>query len=182
MLFRSHTSDTEEGQIYIPQLNWAMLVLVLIVVLVFRNSSDIATAYGISVSGTMLLDSLLVATLIWALPGHRHSVLMVVVATIALIELTFLIANSSKFVEGGWFPLAIGLAMFTLLTSWKRGQTLMRGSENSRRLPLDIFTQIFGPEIPRVQGTAVYLTADPDAIPTTLMHNLKHNKIGRAHV
>jgi KUP system potassium uptake protein len=172
-----HTSDTEEGQIYIPQLNWLMLVLVLLVVFAFRSSSAIATAYGISVSGTMLLDSLLVGVLLWSLPGRRNPLLFGGIVVIGMLEMMFFLANSTKFFDGGWFPLAIGLVVFTALTTWKRAQTVLAISERSRRLPLASFKQLFGPDIPRVHGTAVYLSSDPEAIPTTLMHNLKHNKV-----
>jgi len=172
-----HTSAREQGQIYMPQLNWAMLVLVVLVVLGFKTSSAIAAAYGIAVSGTMLLDTLLVATVLWLLPGHEKRWFIPVFVLIGLFELMFFLANSSKFLEGGWFPFLAGACVFVALTTWKRAETVLLASERSKRVPLAGFNNLFGPDIPRVPGTAVYLSPDPGAIPATLLHNLKHNKV-----
>jgi len=172
-----HTSAAERGQIYIPQLNWAMLVIVIIVVLAFKSSSAIAAAYGIAVAGTMLLDTLLVALVLWTLPMRTNPLWFAGLAVLGLIEFIFFAANATKFTEGGWFPLTCGICVFIALSTWKRAGNVLQEAEKSRRVPLDQYMALFGPEIPRVPGTAVYLSADPEAVPTTLLHNLKHNKI-----
>ena len=172
-----HTSESEEGQIYIAQLNWAMLIIVLGVVFIFRNSSAIASAYGIAVAGTMLLDTVLVAIVIWSTKSSGKLPWLTGLAALGMLELTFFAANSTKFMEGGWFPVTCGLIVFTALSTWKRAGMVLQAAERNNRLTIDQYMTLFGPEIPRVPGTAVYLSPDPEAIPTTLLHNLKHNKI-----
>lgn len=172
-----HTSESEEGQIYIAQLNWAMLIIVLGVVFIFRNSSAIASAYGIAVAGTMLLDTVLVSIVIWSTKGSGKLPWLTGLAALGMLELTFFAANSTKFMEGGWFPVACGMIVFTALSTWKRAGMVLQAAERNNRLTIDQYMTLFGPEIPRVPGTAVYLSPDPEAIPTTLLHNLKHNKI-----
>ncbi len=172
-----HTSAAERGQIYIPQLNWLMLALVLILVLEFESSSSLAAAYGIAVSGTMLLETILVGMVLWFARSRRNPLLLAALAVVVVVELLFFVANSHKIAEGGWFPLLCGLLVFTALTTWKRAETVLLAAEKSRRIPLEQYMSLFGADIPRVQGTAVYLSPDPKAIPTTLLHNLKHNKV-----
>lgn len=172
-----HTSESEEGQIYIAQLNWAMLIIVLGVVFIFRNSSAIASAYGIAVAGTMLLDTVLVSIVIWSTKSSGKLPWLTGLAALGMLELTFFAANSTKFMEGGWFPVACGMIVFTALSTWKRAGMVLQAAERNNRLTIDQYMTLFGPEIPRVPGTAVYLSPDPEAIPTTLLHNLKHNKI-----
>ena len=102
---------------------------------------------------------------------------LALLAVIGLVELVFFAANAAKFADGGWFPLACGLALFVMLTTWKTAQTVLAAHAAGRRVPVEDFPKLFGPEVPRVPGTAVYLSADPDSVPTVLMHNLKHNKV-----
>ncbi len=172
-----HTSETERGQIYIPQVNWAMLVLVILLVLGFRTSSAIASAYGIAVSGTMVLTTALIAVVAVSLQKRPNPLFLAVLALIGMVELVFLAANATKIADGGWFPLVCGLALFILLTTWKRAETILAAHERSRRVPLDAFPTLCGADIPRVPGTAVYLSPDAGSVPTVLMHNLKHNKV-----
>ena len=172
-----HTSETERGQIYIPQVNWMMLVLVILLVLGFKTSSAIASAYGIAVSGTMVLDTVLVGVVALSLPARRNLLFVSVLAVVGLVELVFFASNATKFAAGGWFPLACGLVVFTALTTWKRAETVIAAHEARRRVPVEDFMKVFGPDIPRVPGTAVYLSPDPKSVPTVLMHNLKHNKV-----
>ena len=134
-------------------------------------------SYGIAVAGTMMLDTLLVGVVLWMLPRRVNPLWFVGLASLGSIEFIFFAANSTKFLEGGWFPLTVGLCVFTALSTWKRAVTVLQAAERAHRLPLDQFMTLFGPDIPRVPGTAVYLSSDPEAIPTTLLHNLKHNKI-----
>jgi KUP system potassium uptake protein len=171
-----HTSETERGQIYIPQVNWMMLVLVILLVLEFKTSSAIAAAYGIAVSGTMVLTTTLIGVVALSLPRRPNPLFLAVLAAIGLVELVFFAANATKFADGGWFPLACGLVLFVALTTWKRAETILTSHEARRRVPVADFLKLFGPDIPRVPGTAVYLSPDPKSVPTVLMHNLKHNK------
>jgi KUP system potassium uptake protein len=172
-----HTSESARGQIYIPQVNWTMLVLVILLVLSFKTSSAIASAYGIAVSGTMVLTTALIAVVAVSLPARPNPLFLAVLALIGLVELVFFAANATKFADGGWFPLVCALALFILLTTWKRAETLLTSHEARKRVPVDAFLTLCGPDIPRVQGTAVYLSPDRDCVPTVLLHNLKHNKI-----
>jgi KUP system potassium uptake protein len=172
-----HTSETERGQIYVPQVNWTMLVLVILLVLGFKNSSAIASAYGIAVSGTMVLTTALVAVVAVYQPKRSNPLLLAVFALIGSLELVFFSANATKIADGGWFPLACGLALFILLTTWKDAETILDAHERSKRVPLEAFSTLCSASIPRVPGTAVYLSPDPGSVPTALMHNLKHNKV-----
>ena len=172
-----HTSETERGQIYIPQLSWTMLILVILLVLGFRNSSAIASAYGIAVSGTMVLTTALVAVVVISLPKRLNPLFIIVLAVVGIMEFVFFAANATKIADGGWFPLACGLALFVMLTTWKRAETILTAHERSKRVPLDAFPALCSADIPRVPGTAVYLSPDPSSVPTALMHNLKHNKV-----
>jgi KUP system potassium uptake protein len=172
-----HTSESQPGQIYVPQLNWVMLVLVVLLVLEFKSSTALAAAYGIAVSGTMLLTTVLVGVVAWFARARLRVAFLALLATIGLVELMFFAANSLKFADGGWFPLACGLAIFVALTTWKRAETVLAAHESRRRLPLAELAKLAGPEIPRVPGTAVYLSPDPESLPAVLLHNLKHNKV-----
>ena len=172
-----HTSESQPGQIYIPQLNWAMLMLVVLLVLEFRNSSALAAAYGIAVSGTMLLTTVLVGVVAWFAHGRLRILFLALLAAIGLVELLFFAANTAKFADGGWFPIACGVAIFVALTTWKRAETVLAAHESRRRLPLAEFRELCGADVPRVPGTAVYLSPDPETVPAVLLHNLKHNKV-----
>ncbi len=172
-----HTSETERGQIYVPQLSWVMLVLVILLVLGFKNSSALASAYGIAVSGTMVLTTALVAVVAVHQPKRSNPLLLAVLALVGAMELVFFAANATKIADGGWFPLACGLALFVMLTTWKDAETILTAHERSKCVPLDAFPALCSASIPRVTGTAVYLSPDPTSVPTALMHNLKHNKV-----
>ena len=171
-----HTSESERGQIYIPQVNWILLVIVLVLVLEFGSSSALAAAYGIAVSATMLLETGLVAVVAYALMPRWRPLVVAGLAVVATAELLFFLSNSTKIFAGGWFPLVCGLIVFTLLTTWKRATGVIRTEEARHRVPIKGFFEMLG-DVPRVQGTAIYLSSDSDAVPTTLLHNLKHNKV-----
>ncbi len=172
-----HTSETERGQIYIAQVNWTMLLLVILLVLAFKTSDAIASAYGIAVSGTMVLTTALVAIVSISRKRRPNPLLLLVLALIGSMEFVFFAANTTKFIDGGWFPLACGLVLFILLTTWKRAETILSAHEKSKRVPLDAFPTLCSASIPRVPGTAVYLSPDPGSVPAVLLHNLKHNKV-----
>ncbi|KRG67046.1 potassium transporter Kup [Stenotrophomonas terrae] len=173
-----HTSHDTIGQIYIPGINWGLAVMVFGLVLAFRSSSNLAVAYGISVSGTMLIDTLLlalVARVLW--PRARHAIVALCVVFL-FIDLGFVIANGAKLLQGAWFPLVLGLVLFTMMRTWRRGRELLRDEIRKDGIRLDTFLPglMLAPPV-RVPGTAVFLTADPTVVPHALMHNLKHNKV-----
>ncbi len=172
-----HTSETERGQIYIAQINWTMLILVVLIVLGFRNSSALASAYGIAVSGTMVLTTALIAIVVWHLPRRGNPLLLAVLGLVGLLELIFFLANFTKIADGGWLPLLCGITVFVMLTTWKRAETVLAAHDSRARIPVKSVATLFGAEIPRVAGTAVYLSPHRGWIPTALLHNLKHYKV-----
>ena len=173
-----HTSASTEGQIYMPWVNRAMLLAVIAVVLGFGSSSKLAIAYGVSVTGTMLISTLLLvilARLRWRLPGWQ--VWPAAVLFIG-IEVAFFSANVIKFVEGAWFPLALGVVAFVVMRSWRRGRALVHAQVNRDSLRIEHFVDSLVKHPPvRVPGTAVFLTPSNQFMPPAMLHNLKHNKV-----
>jgi len=176
-LFIQHTSDSQRGQIYIPAVNWMMLVGVIILVFQFGSSGALAAAYGIAVSGTMIITTLLTLFIALMLPGRTRALLLPALLVFALLELMFFSSNLTKVFHGGWMPLALGLFLFLLLSTWKRGSTLVAAQRRKLDIPMAQFISGTQPDVPRVPGTAVYLTADPSMVPSALFHNLKHFKV-----
>jgi len=173
-----HTSRETIGQIYIPAINWTMMVIVICLVLAFRSSSALATAYGISVSASMLIDTLLLALVARALwPRWRWWVLPSCIGFLAL-DLAFLIANGVKVLQGGWFPVVLAALVFLLMRTWRRGRDVLREQIQKQGMPLDAFlaSLMLAPPV-RVEGTAVFLTSDDSIAPQAMLHNLKHNKV-----
>ncbi|MEA0656038.1 potassium transporter Kup [Xanthomonas campestris pv. campestris] len=173
-----HTSRDTIGQIYVPGINWLLMVMVIALVLIFRSSTNLAVAYGISVSMTMLIDTLLLALVARSLwPRWRNWVLPLCVVFF-IIELAFVIANGAKLLQGAWFPLALGIVVFTLMRTWRRGRALLREEIRKDGIRIDSFLPglMLAPPA-RVPGMAVFLTTDPMVVPHALMHNLKHNKV-----
>ena len=173
-----HTSQETIGQIYIPAVNWTLMVLVLGLVLSFQTSTALATAYGISVSATMLIDTLLLALVARALwPGWRKWVLPLCLVFL-VADVGFLIANGAKILDGGWFPVVLGIVLFTLLRTWRRGRELLYQEIRKEGIQLDSFLPglMLAPPV-RVPGTAVFLIAQQGMVPQALLHNLKHNKV-----
>ncbi|WP_066094401.1 potassium transporter Kup [Xanthomonas massiliensis] len=173
-----HTSHDTIGQIYVPGINWLLAVLVIALVLAFRSSANLAVAYGISVSMTMLIDTLLLALVARALwPKWRRWVLPLCVVFF-VIELAFVIANGAKILQGAWFPLVLGVVVFTLMRTWRRGRELLGEEIRKDGIRLNSFLPglMLAPPA-RVPGTAIFMTADPMVVPHALMHNLKHNKV-----
>jgi KUP system potassium uptake protein len=173
-----HTSEREIGQIYIPFINWTLLIAVLLLVVGFQGSSALAGAYGIAVTLAMLIDSVLIFFVMrriwrWSLPAA-----LAIAVPLGLIDFAFLSSNALKIPEGGWFPLLIGAVVFTLMTTWKRGRLILMERLAAESMPLDVFVPSIESSPPtRVPGTAVFLTATPDRVPHALLHNLKHNKV-----
>ncbi|HQU47885.1 MAG TPA: potassium transporter Kup [Casimicrobiaceae bacterium] len=173
-----HTSERTMGQIYVPFINWTLLVAVALLVVGFRSSSALAGAYGIAVTMSMLIDSILIYFVMRRLWKWPRLVAFAIAAPLALIDTAFLASNSLKIPDGGWFPLLIGAVVFTLLTTWKRGRKVLMDRLSEDALPLREFIQSIELAPPvRVEGTAVFLTSTPDRVPHALLHNLKHNKV-----
>jgi len=173
-----HTSDSEIGQIYIPFINRALLVGVVILVLGFQSSSHLAAAYGIAVTGTMAIDTILAFTAMWALLKWRLPVALACMGFFLVFDFAFLAANAPKILHGGWFPLAIGGVVFTLLTTWKSGRKILFQRMQSDAIDLDTFIEgIAAFSHGRVAGTAVFLHATGKGVPHALLHNLSHNKV-----
>ncbi|GAA4998829.1 potassium transporter Kup [Pseudoluteimonas lycopersici] len=177
-----HTSRDTIGQIYIPGINWLLMVLVIVLVLTFRSSTNLASAYGVSVSGTMLIDTLLLALLARATWPRARLWVLPVCAVVVVIDIGFLVANGAKFFDGAWFPVVLGLVVFTVLRTWRRGRELLHEEVRKEGIQLDSFLPglMLAPPA-RVPGTAVFLTADKGVVPQALLHNLKHNKVLHEH-
>ena len=173
----THTSESAAGQIYIPTINWALMVMVIALVLMFQSSSNLAAAYGIAVTGAMAIDTCLLAVVLislWKWPLWRALPLL---AVFVIVDLAYLGANLLKVPDGGWFPLLIGLIIFTMLTTWARGRKLMQQRLTEGTMPIDLFIQSAVKSASRVPGTAVFMTSAAAGVPPALLHNLKHNKV-----
>ena len=173
-----HTSGSQSGQIYIPAVNWMLLVGVLAFVLNFRSSEALASAYGISVTGAMVVDTIM--GIIYAHRGWRFSYLAILPLAVPLLglETTFFISNMTKFFHGGYVPVALGITIGFLMWSWWRGTQHALASAHRQMVNLDSFaTSILKSSAHKVPGTAIFFTADSDAVPPALMHNLKHNRV-----
>ena len=173
-----HTSERTIGQIYVPFVNWVMFISVVLLVLGFQSSSNIASAYGIAVTATMLIDTLLamvVARLIWK---WSPAMIALVMGTMLVSDIVFFATNTTKIGDGGWFPLTIGVVIFLLLMTWKRGRTLMFRRMSEQGIPLIPFLHQLEAHPPqRVSGSAIFMSATPDSVPHAFLHNLKHNKV-----
>ena len=173
----THTSQHAAGQIYIPVINWALLVMVILLVVTFRTSSNLAAAYGIAVTGAMLIDGVLIAVVLfslWKWPAWKAVPLL---AIFFLIDLLYFSSNMLKVPDGGWFPLLIGAIVFTLLTTWAKGRKLMIDRMAEASLPIEVFIKSAATSATRVPGTAVFMTTSTSGVPHALLHNLKHNKV-----
>ncbi|MFK4003921.1 potassium transporter Kup [Qipengyuania sp. NPDC077563] len=172
-----HTSETESGQIYIPVINWALMVAVIILVLTFQNSSNLASAYGIAVTGAVTIDTLLMGVLFVGVWRWKWWVAAPVVLFFLIVDGAYFAANLAKIPEGGWFPLVVGLVAFTLLTTWARGRKLMRERMHETALPIEIFAKSAKNSAARVPGTAIFMASQTAGVPSALLHNIKHNKV-----
>jgi KUP system potassium uptake protein len=170
-----HTSESTMGQIYVPMVNWVMMLCVVALVLSFKTSSNIAAAYGIAVSMTMVLEMALlfvVARRMW----HWSWLGTVALIGFLLVDLCFFASNAMKIPQGGWFPLILALGLLTVMSTWRRGRKMVSEVIRNQAMPMDIFLMSVD-GVPRVDGTAIFLTRTPEGIPHTLLHNLKHNKV-----
>ncbi len=173
-----HTSSEERGQIYMPHINWMLMVACIGLVLGFGSSTNLAAAYGIAVTLTMLIDTILffvAAQRLWNWSPVRAGALC---ALFFVVELAFLSANALKIVHGGWFPLVVGAGIFAIMATWKTGRRLVWETLQNSSLPRDLFFESIEHHAPqRIPGTAVFLAGNPNGTPLALLHNLKHNKV-----
>lgn len=171
-----HTSDEAEGQIYVPFTNLTLYLSVMALVLWFQSSTNLAAAYGIAVTGTMMIDTILV-TFVMLLSWRWHwAVVALLSGTLLLVDFAYFAGNIIKVFQGGWFPLFVGFLSFTVLTTWKRGRELVRKQLVAKSVPLDTVIDSLGPHVARARGIAVFLTATTEGVPAALLHNLKHNQ------
>lgn len=177
-----HTNVRETGQIYLPFVNWSLFVAIVLAVVLFRSSSNLAAAYGIAVTLDMLITTILT---FFVLRYHwRYPWWLCLGATgcFFLVDLAFFSSNMLKLLHGGWFPLVIAGSVFVLMVTWKRGRALLHDKRQSESMDLrDFLTAVWASPPVRVEGTAVFLTAEPGVVPNALLHNLKHNKVLHAH-
>ncbi len=173
-----HTSEKTMGQIYVPFINWTLLAAVVLLVIGFRTSDNLAAAYGIAVTLAMLIDSLLIYVVMRRLWHWSAPLALAIAVPLVIIDVAMLSSNALKIPDGGWFPLLLGGCVFTLLTTWKRGRAILADRLDSDTLPLKDFIDGIAVAPPtRVEGTAVFLTSTPRRVPHALLHNLKHNKV-----
>jgi len=173
-----HTSESLIGQIYMPKVNTLLLIGVLLLVGLFRSSSALASAYGIAVTGTMVVTAMMAFVVIWKVWRWSALAAGLVIVPLLALDLTFLAANLLKVFEGGWMPLALGSVVMLLMYTWRRGSRLLFEKSRKLELPLADLVKMLEKRPPqRVSGTAVFLTSDPASAPTALMHSLKHYKV-----
>ena len=172
-----HTSASTAGQIYIPTVNWGLMIMVIVLVLFFQSSSNLAAAYGIAVTGAMFIDTLLLAAVLislWRWPLWKAVPL---VLAFIIVDMAYLGANLIKVPQGGWVPLLIGLVIFAMLTTWSRGRTLMRQNMAEGSIPVEVFAKSAHSSATRVPGTSVFMASTNKGVPSALLHNIKHNKV-----
>jgi KUP system potassium uptake protein len=173
-----HTSESEEGQIYIPRVNWGLMIGVMALVLTFKSSGNLAAAYGIAVTGDMVITTLLAGIVfhhIWGWSKLRTGLL---VTMFLIVDVAFFSANVLKIPDGGWVPLVIGTIIFTLMLTWKTGRQMLYTKLKNDAMAIEPFIEAVGAHPPvRVSGTALFMTPNPDGVPHAMLHNLKHNKV-----
>jgi KUP system potassium uptake protein len=173
-----HTSESMAGQIYLPRVNWIMLIAVLLMVVVFKNSSNLASAYGVAISAQMVIESLIAFFVIWRMWGWKLWKVALVIVPLLLLEQAFLASNMLKVLEGAWVTVFMAALVGLIMVTWVTGARLLSKQTRKNEADLDWLLRKLEAKPPhRVAGTAVFFTADPVAAPTALMHNLKHNRI-----
>ena len=172
-----HTSASEAGQIYIPFINWAIMISVIILVLTFQSSSNLASAYGIAVTGAMFIDTCLLAIVMVVLWKWKLWFSVPLLAIFFIVDGAYFAANLTKVPDGGWFPLAVGGVAFVILTTWAKGRQIMRKNMAESAMPIEIFTKSAANSAARVPGTAIFMASSAAGVPSALLHNIKHNKV-----
>jgi KUP system potassium uptake protein len=174
----THTSDSEIGQIYVPTVNWMLMFAVIILVLTFKSSSNLASAYGIAVTGTMMIDTFLSFIVIHALWRWHSALSYSFLGLFLMIDVIFLSSNSLKILSGGWLPLAIGGVLFLLMTTWIQGRAVLAQVIDEKKVLFEeLEEKINTNELVTVKGTAIYLARSLHGIPQVLLHNLEHNHV-----
>jgi KUP system potassium uptake protein len=177
-----YTSESHAGQIYLPRVNTLLLIGVMFLVLMFRTSDNLASAYGIAVSTTMVADGIMGFVVIWKLWNWRAATAAALIMPLVTVDVAFFSANLLKLLEGAWVPLLFGVAMAVTIWSWRRGSAILADKNRRTEVPLDSLISSLEKRPPHiVKGTAVFLTSDPNFAPTALLHNLKHNKVLHEH-
>ena len=171
-----HTSAKAAGQIYIPAINWTLLVMVIVLVLGFRQSTNLASAYGIAVTGTMLITTVMLGFLVFQVWNWNRLLATLVIGTFLLVDGIYFASNITKIPDGGWFPLLVAAVSFTILTTWARGRELLRQSLEESAVPLQIFIKSAASAF-RARGTSVFMSSSAEGIPSALLHNYKHNQV-----
>ena len=172
-----NTSAKAAGQVYVPFINWALLILVIVITLGFRSSSNLAAAYGIAVTGTMFITAVMLGVLTWSVWKWPRPLAILVTGTFMLIDGAYFASNMTKVPDGGWFPLLVAAVAFTLLTTWARGRQIVRAHLNQSAMTMEMFIASTVKSLKRVPGTAVFLSASAKGVPHALLHNVKHNKV-----
>jgi KUP system potassium uptake protein len=172
-----HTSESAAGQIYIPVINWALMVAVIVLVMEFGSSSNLASAYGIAVTGAMFIDTCLLAVLLLTIWKWKRWIAIPLLSVFFVVDTAYFTANLTKVPDGGWVPLAVGVLLFTMLTTWALGRKLMMARLREAAMPAKVFIGSAATSAARVPGTAVFMTSTSDGVPHALLHNLKHNKV-----
>jgi KUP system potassium uptake protein len=172
-----HTSEKALGQIYIPAVNWGLMFMVIVLVLGFRASSNLASAYGIAVTGTMLITTVMLGFLVFQVWRWNKLLATATIGLFLLVDGTYFASNITKIPDGGWFPLLVAAVAFTILTTWAKGRALMRKRLEEAALPLPVFVKSTAASVHRVRGTSVFLSTSAESVPAALLHNLKHNQV-----
>jgi KUP system potassium uptake protein len=173
-----YTSDKEMGQIYVPFVNWGLMLGIIVLVVIFKNSTNLAAAYGIAVMLTMTIDTFLLFVVMTRIWRWNKWIAFVLIGGILANDVMFLSATLVKIADGGWFPLVIGAVMFTIMSTWYRGRQIVRKVTNESAMPLKLFVDSISMSPPhKVQGTGIFMTTNPDGVPNAMLHNLKHNKV-----
>ena len=172
-----HTSASEAGQIYIPFVNWAIMIAVILLVLTFQSSSNLASAYGIAVTGAMFIDTCLLAIVMIVLWKWKLWFTIPLLAIFFIVDGAYFAANLTKVPDGGWFPLAVGGVAFIILTTWAKGRQIMRKNMAEAAMPIEIFTKSAANSATRVSGTAIFMASSSAGVPSALLHNIKQNKV-----
>jgi KUP system potassium uptake protein len=177
-----HTSEKAAGQIYMPAVNWGLLIMVLVLVLGFGESTRLASAYGISVIGTMLITTSMLAFLIFNVWRWNRWLAVATITLFATVDVTFFLSNIAKIADGGWVPLLVAGVIFTVLTTWAKGRSMLRDHLRADEVSLEVFAKSTADTVHRVKGTSVFLSAAKEGVPAALLHNLKHNQVLHEHV
>jgi len=172
-----HTSAKALGQIYIPAVNWGLLFMVILLVIGFRASSNLASAYGIAVTGTMLITTMMLGVLVFQVWRWNRLLATATIGLFFIVDSTYFASNITKIPDGGWFPLLVAAISFTVLTTWAKGRALMRARLEQSALPVPVFVKSTAASVHRVRGTSVFLSTSADTVPAALLHNLKHNQV-----